>query len=89
MQIIIRLIRDGLVENKNFAVERSAKREGFADDRMLVNVVMNFFGSGEVRISPRGSLYIGKIIMQRKGGTPDPTKIQFKIKPCELFNLGK
>jgi R. len=54
-----------------------------------INVVMNFFGSGEVRISPRGSLYIGKITMQRKGGTPDPTKIQFKIKPCQLFHLGE
>jgi len=54
-----------------------------------INIVMDFFGSGEVRISPRGSLYVGKITMQRKGGTPDPTKIQFKIKPCELFNLGE
>lgn len=52
-----------------------------------INSVMNFFGSGDVRMSPRGSLRIGKITMQRKGGTPDPTKIQFKIKPCELFKL--
>jgi len=52
-----------------------------------INTVMNFFGSGEVRLSPQGSLYIGKITMQRKGGTPDPTKLQFKIKPCELFKL--
>lgn len=54
-----------------------------------INVAMNFFGGGEVCISPKGSLYIGKITMQRKGGTPDPTKIQFKIKPCQLFNLGE
>lgn len=54
-----------------------------------INVVMNFFGGGEVCISPKGSLYIGKITMQRKGGTPDPTKLQFKIKPCQLFNLGE
>ena len=54
-----------------------------------INIVMNFFGSGEVRISPKGSLYIGKITMQRKGGTPDPTKLQFKIKPCQLFTLGE
>jgi len=54
-----------------------------------INVVMNFFGSGKICISPKGSLYIGKITMQRKGGTPDPTKIQFKIKPCQLFNLGE
>jgi len=54
-----------------------------------INTVMNFFGSGGVEISPRGSLYIGKITMQRKGGTPDPTKLQFKIKPCQLFELEK
>lgn len=54
-----------------------------------INTAMNFFGSGNVKVSPRGSLYIGRITMQRKGGTPDPTKLQFKIKPCELFKLGK
>ncbi|HEC92594.1 MAG TPA: type II restriction endonuclease [Candidatus Atribacteria bacterium] len=52
-----------------------------------INIAMNFFGGGEVRISPRGSLYVGKITMQRKGGTPDPTKLQFKIKPCQLFEM--
>lgn len=54
-----------------------------------INIVMNFFGSGEISISPKGSLYIGKITMQRKGGTPDPTKLQFKIKPCQLFEIGE
>jgi hypothetical protein len=53
-----------------------------------INTVMNFFGAGNVEISPKGSLYIGRITMQRKGGTPDPTKLQFKIKPCDLFKLG-
>lgn len=53
-----------------------------------INTAMNFFGSGYVKISPRGSLYIGRITIQRKGGTPDPTKLQFKIKPCDLFKLG-
>ena len=52
-----------------------------------INIVMNFFGQGEVKLSPRGSLRIGKITMQRKGGTPDPTKIQFKFRPCELFKI--
>jgi len=51
------------------------------------NTAMNFFGEGDVKVSPHGSLYIGRITMQRKGGTPDPTKLQFKIKPCELFKL--
>jgi len=54
-----------------------------------INTVMNFLGSGSVEMSPRGSLYIGRITIQRKGGTPDPTKLQFKIKPCELFELGR
>ena len=52
-----------------------------------MNSVMNFFGQGEVKISPRGSLSIGRITMQRKGGTPDPTSLQFKIHPCDLFSM--
>lgn len=52
-----------------------------------INTAMNYFGSGQVCLSPRGSLTIGKITMQRKGGTPDPTCLQFKIHPCDLFNL--
>ncbi len=52
-----------------------------------INSVMNFFGSGEIKLSPRGSLTIGKVTLQRKGGTPDPTKLQFKINPCNLFEL--
>ena len=52
-----------------------------------INSAMNFFGKGKVKISPRGSLTIGKITMQRKGGTPDPTSLQFKFSPCDLFNI--
>lgn len=52
------------------------------------STVMNFFGSGDVRISLKGSVYISRITMMRKGGTPDRTKLQFKIKSCELFKLG-
>lgn len=52
-----------------------------------INEVLNFYGSGDVEISPKGSLKIGKISLQRKGGTPDPTKLQFKFKPCDLFDL--
>ncbi|MDI6760009.1 MAG: hypothetical protein QMD05_04220 [Candidatus Brocadiaceae bacterium] len=54
-----------------------------------INTVMNFFGSGDVRVSPKGSLYLGKLTVMRKGGTPDPTKLQFKINPCKLFELKK
>lgn len=52
-----------------------------------INLAMNYFGTGDVKVSPRGSISIGKITMQRKGGTPDPTSLQFKINPCGLFEL--
>lgn len=51
-----------------------------------INEVINHY-SGDVVISPRGSIKIGTILIQRKGGTPDPTSLQFKINPAELFDL--
>ncbi|MBI5306716.1 type II restriction endonuclease [Candidatus Wolfebacteria bacterium] len=53
-----------------------------------INEAMNVFGSGDIRITDRGSLRIGKILMQRKGGDNgrDTAKmLQFKINPVELF----
>ncbi|MBF0412235.1 MAG: type II restriction endonuclease [Desulfamplus sp.] len=51
-----------------------------------INTVCNFYAQGDVVVSPRGSLKIGRLTMQRKGGTPDPTSLQFKINPLELFS---
>lgn len=51
-----------------------------------INSAINFYAQGDVVLSPRGSLKIGQITMQRKGGTPDPTSLQFKMNPLELFN---
>ena len=51
-----------------------------------INYVLNFYSLGNVELSPGGSLKIGKITMQRKGGTPDPTSLQFKFKPLDLFD---
>jgi len=54
-----------------------------------INHVLNVFGGGEVRITHRGSLRIGEITMQRKGGDAgrDTSKmLQFKINPVELFH---
>ena len=54
-----------------------------------INTVMNVFGQGDVRITKQGSLKIGQIGMQRKGGDAgrDSAKmLQFKIDPCLLFN---
>ena len=50
-----------------------------------INTVVNFYSQGDVFITPRGSLKIGRVTMQRKGGTPDPTSLQFKINPLDLF----
>lgn len=54
-----------------------------------INEVMNIFGQGDVRITSQGSLKIGKIGMQRKGGDGGRNTskmLQFKINPVELFD---
>jgi len=54
-----------------------------------INEAMNVFGNGDIRITEKGSLRIGKITMQRKGGDNgrDTAKmLQFKINPVELFD---
>ena len=54
-----------------------------------INHAMNVFADGPVRITTQGSLKIGKITMQRKGGDAgrDSAKmLQFKINPVELFS---
>lgn len=56
-----------------------------------MNEAINYyFADGKVKISPRGSLKIGKITMQRKGGDngrKTANMLQFKIDPSELFNI--
>lgn len=52
-----------------------------------ISVVMNYYGNGDVVITSQGSLKIGRIGMQRKGGDGgrDSAKmLQFKINPCEI-----
>ena len=54
-----------------------------------INYCLNFFGNGEILITPKGNFKIGKITMQRKGGDGgrDTAKmLQFKIDPTELLN---
>lgn len=53
-----------------------------------INYVLNFYGGGDIQITDRGSIRIGKITMQRKGGDagrPTANMLQFKINPCLLF----
>ena len=53
-----------------------------------INEAMNIFGEGPVKIASKGSLKIGKIGMQRKGGDngrDSANMLQFKINPILLF----
>ncbi|MBQ9253787.1 MAG: hypothetical protein IJ180_03315 [Bacteroidales bacterium] len=54
-----------------------------------INECINFFGNGKTVISSRGTISIGRITMQRKGGDGgrDTAKmLQFKINPVDIFN---
>lgn len=50
-----------------------------------INFVCNFFAQGDVEVTKRGNLKVGRMTVQRKGGTPDPTSLQFKLNPLDLF----
>lgn len=54
-----------------------------------IQEVLIHYGLGDVEISPKGSLKIGHITLQRKGGDngrPTANMLQFKIDPTELFD---
>lgn len=53
-----------------------------------INQALQCFSEGNVRISPKGSIYIGSITMQRKGGDngrKTANMLQFKLDPTRLF----
>jgi hypothetical protein len=50
-----------------------------------INEVLNIFNQGNVEITKQGSLKIGKVGLQRKGGGRDSAnQMQFKIDPLEI-----
>ncbi|MCQ2441229.1 MAG: type II restriction endonuclease [Clostridia bacterium] len=54
-----------------------------------INYALQHYSTGDVCMSPRGSIVIGKVTVQRKGGDNgrDTAKmLQFKLDPSELFN---
>lgn len=54
-----------------------------------INEAMNVFAEGDIKVTSQGSLRIGKITMQRKGGDggrKTAQMLQFKINPVELFS---
>ena len=53
-----------------------------------INKVLNHFGNGEISITKRGSIKIGNITVQRKGGDGGritANMLQFKINPAEIL----
>ena len=52
-----------------------------------IDTTLKYYSKGKVIITPRGSLHIGKVTMQRKGGDHGrntSNQLQFKIDPSEL-----
>ncbi len=99
-----KILVNWLEENKSLIINDIIKGRGkFAAEWMLIaqktekearwilkpiNFVINYFGNGPVIITPRGSVKIGRITMQRKGGDggrETAKMLQFKINPAELF----
>lgn len=57
-----------------------------------INTALDCFSIGDVKLTKKtkASLQLSNgIVMQRKGGTPDPTSLQFKIKPLLIFDCIK
>jgi len=57
-----------------------------------MNVAMNYYAGDDVKMSPRGSISLGRITVQRKGGDggrDTANMLQFKINPAELFNVSE
>ncbi len=52
-----------------------------------MNKVLDYALAGPVAEGPRSSVCLGRLTMQRYGGSPHPELLQFKIKPGELFNV--
>ena len=53
-----------------------------------INQALEYYSSGDVKISPKGSLYIGRVTVQRKGGDGGrntANMLQFKLDPAQLF----
>jgi len=97
-----------LENNKSLIVNDIIKGRGkFAAEWMLVaqkietnarwilkpiNKVINHFSNGNIIITKKGNIKIGRITMQRKGGDggrKTAQMLQFKINPAELFDIEK
>ena len=52
--------------------------------------VISYYGTGDVKITKRGNLKIGRITMQRKGGdggSPSANMLQFKLNYLDFVEV--
>ncbi len=57
-----------------------------------INEALQHYSEGDAIISLKGSLYVGKVTIQRKGGDNGrntANMLQFKLDPTDLFNIKK
>ena len=55
-----------------------------------INEALQHYSEGNVSVSPKGSIKIGKVTVQRKGGDngrETANMLQFKLDPTELFEI--
>lgn len=55
-----------------------------------INEVLQHYSEGDVSITPKGSIKIGRVTVQRKGGDngrETANMLQFKLDPTELFSI--
>lgn len=89
------LIENDILKGRGkFAAEWMLVIQKYKDiDRWVlkpINIVINYFSKDSVLITKRGSIKIGKITVQRKGGDggrPTANMLQFKIDPTKLFDI--
>ena len=97
------LILDFLTANKTRLIEDIVRGSGplsadyivvtcQADNSKQVHLcktsdAVSYLQQGDVKKSPRGSITLGRLTIQRYGGSPHPELLQFKIKPSLLFDV--
>lgn len=55
-----------------------------------INEILQHYAVGEVKVSPKGSITLGSVLIQRKGGDggrETAKMLQFKLDPTSLFEL--
>jgi hypothetical protein len=90
----MKILKDVFIGDETIKFFIFVKRQGGLAYYYIVRTedVINVYSRGDVRITPRGSLLIGRVELQRKGGDhwtksgwvdASASQLQFKIKPSE------